>query len=434
MALPPGPGLGLLQTLRYVQNPYPVLRGYAARYGDIFTVRTGRTVVMTGRPELIRRIIGAPTEQYGLIKESGSKRVFGTAGMMNRAGRDLRRDRRLIMPQFQGETLTDLGGMMRQATLDAMLGWAPGHAFRMHDEAMTVALDVILRTVFGAQDDAELQAFRDAVRGFSEAFGSKAFLLSAAFRIEGDAWPPYRRLEVARNGLVVLLLRAIGRAREDGRGLLGRLAAARYDDGSGLSDESLVDNLLTTLVAGHETSVLSLCWAMFWLHYHSGCLDRLRAELDTLGGDASPAEVAALPYLDAVVRETLRLWPAVADINRVLAQPMELGGYMLPPGTVVAGATAILHYDPALYPEPERFDPGRFLGRKFAAWEYTPFGGGERMCPGAQFSAFELKIILGTLLRGGRYTLLEDGIPEVKRLGFLMAPKTGVRLRYEGVR
>jgi cytochrome P450 len=233
---------------------------------------------------------------------------------------------------------------------------------------------------------------------------------------------------------VALLLQAITRARVDGQGLLGRLAAARYEDGTGLSDDSLVDNLLTTLVAGHETSVLSLCWAMFWVHHHPGTLARLRAELDGLEPEAEPGDYAALPYLDAVVRETLRLWPAVADINRVLAQPMELGGYTLPPGTVVAGATAILHYDPDLFPDPERFDPERFMNRKFAAWEYTPFGGGERMCPGAQFSAFELKIILATLLRRGDYTLLEDGIPEVKRLGFLMAPKTGVRLRYEGPR
>ena len=199
-----------------------------------------------------------------------------------------------------------------------------------------------------------------------------------------------------------------------------------------MADAALRDNLITILIAGHETSALSLCWLFYWLHRDPERLERVLAELRPLGPEADPAAYAALPYLDAVAKEALRLYPAVTDINRILAQPMRLGGYDLPTGTTVAAATAILHQDPALYPDPETFRPERFLERRFAAHEYIPFGGGERMCPGAQFSMLEMKIVLGTMLTHGNFTLLDEGEPVVRRIGFLMAPKSGVRLRYNG--
>ena len=438
--LPPGPRFGLLQTVRYISNPYAMLRAVAAQYGDIFSIRTGRAVVMTGKAALIRRIISAPAEQYGLIKETGSKRIFGESGMTNLEGRALRRDRKLMLPSFQGAALTGLGPMMRDAAMETVSGWTPGQVFTMRDTALSIALDVILRTVFGADTPQQRDDFREAVRRFSEAFGNKAFLLLAAFQFQNDGWPPYRHLAAARDDLEKLLQGAIDRARAavaagaQRTDILGLLVAARYEDGTGLSDAALRDNLVTTLLAGHETSVVSLCWAMFWLHRDPACLDRVMTELNTVGPDATPAQYAALPYLDAVVKETLRLWPVVPDINRVLAMPMELGGWDLPKGAVVAGCAAILHYDPELYPEPDRFRPERFLERRFAAHEYIPFGGGERMCPGAQFSSFELKIILATLLSRGRFTLLDPAPPPMKRVGFLMAPKSGVPMRYDGPR
>ncbi|MGE0225138.1 MAG: cytochrome P450 [Acetobacteraceae bacterium] len=433
--LPPGPPLRLLQMLRYVRNPYTMLRTYARRYGNLFTVRTARVCVMTGRPDLVRQIITAPVDQYGVNYEPGPARVLGVNATTRLAGRALRRERRLLVPHFQGETLHALGGMIRDAALDAFSGFRPGQDFVVHGPSIDVALDVILRTVFGADTPERRETFRTAVRAFSKGFGNPPFLILTALKFDQDWPPPYRRFAVARRRLEDLLQDAIERARGEGlskAAIINRVVAARYDDGTPMSDVAIRDNMITTLIAGHETSVVSLCWGLYWLHRERHCLETLLDELRPLGPDADPMEWARLPYLDAVVKETMRLWPVVTDINRVLAQPMQLDRYELPAGTNIAASSAILHYDPDLYPDADSFRPERFLQRRFGPHEYLPFGGGERMCPGAHLSVFELKIVLATLLTRWRYTLLDEGTMKVRRIGAMMAPTTGVRMRMDG--
>jgi cytochrome P450 len=433
--LPPGPPLRLLQTVSYLRDPYVMLRSAARRYGSLFTVRTARLCVVTGRPELVRQIITAPVDQYGVNFEPGPARVLGFHGTTRLAGRALRRDRRMLVPHFQGETLNALGGMIRDSALDAFNGYKPGDVFVVRDAAIAVALDVILRTVFGADTPERLDAFRKAVRAFSKGFGSPAFLLLAALRFNNDWLPPFRRFAVARHRLEALLQEAMDRARTaegaSGVAILNRVIAARYEDGTPMTDVAIRDNMITALIAGHETSVVSLCWGLYWLHREPRCLQTLRDELAPLGPDADPMAWARLPYLDAVVKETLRLWPVVTDINRVLAQPMQLGDYELPAGTNIAASSAILHYEPDLYPDPETFRPERFLERRFGPHEYLPFGGGERMCPGSSLSVVELKIVLATLLTRWRYTLLDEGTAQVRRMGGMMTPTTGVRMRLD---
>jgi cytochrome P450 len=436
--LPPGPPLRLLQTIAYLRDPYTMLRGVARRYGALFTVRTARVCVVTGRAELVRQIINAPVDQYGVNDEPGPARVLGAAGTTRLAGRALRRDRRLLVPHFQGDALNPLGGMIREAALDAFRPIAAGEALVVRDIALTIALDVILRTMFGADTPQRLQDFRDAVRAFSKGFGDPAFLLLAALGCDDDRWPPFRRFAVARRRLEQLLQEAMERARASAApspsAILDRVIAARYEDGAPMSDAAIRDNMITALIAGHETSVVSLCWGLYWLHREPRRLDLLLEELAPLGPDADPLDYTRLPFLDAVVKETLRLWPVVTDINRVLAQPMELGGYELPAGTNIAAASAVLHYEPDLYPDAEAFRPERFLERRFATHEYMPFGGGERMCPGSHYAVFELKIVLATLLTRARFTLLDEGEMKVRRNGGMMTPATGVRLRYDGPR
>lgn len=435
--LPPGPPFRLLQAARYVADPYTLLRGCAARYGQVFTVRTARLCVMTGAPHLARQIFTAPMDQYGINKEVGPRRVLGANGIAQLAGRALRRDRRLLVPNFQGEVLRAQAAVMRDAVRDVVRRWQPGDRFVMRDASLTIALEVILRTVFGADTEEQRAEFDDALRDFVLAFGRPSFLLLSALRLEWETLPPFRNFARARARLDALVRAAIARAREAGPGrgdVLGHLVAARHDDGSGMSDDALVDNLITTIVAGHETSAVSLTWSVQWLHDHPEELERVMAEIAPLGPDPAPEALAQLPYLDAVVKEVLRLWPAVTDVNRVLAKPMEIAGYEIPPGITVAAAAAIVHYDPELYPEPERFRPARFLERTYAPWEYFPFGGGERLCPGAQFSVFELKVLLGTLLASCRLSLLEPGPPPMKRVGFLVSPASGVPVRYDGPR
>ncbi len=439
--LPPGPPLRMLQLIRYVRDPYAMLRGYARRYGDLFTVRTARVCVMTGRPDFVKQIVTASVDQFDAIHEPGPARVLGLHGTTRMAGRALRRDRRLLVPHFQGEALNVLGGMIREAAIEAFAGFRPGETIVVREPAIAVALDIILRTVFGADTPERRQEFRTAVRAFSKGFGNAPFMLLTALKFDNDELPPYRRFGAARRRLEDLLQDAMRRARAtsaDGDGgppsVLSRVVAARYDDGTAMSDEAIRDNMITALIAGHETSVVSLCWGLYWLHREPRYLQMLLDELAPLGPDADPMAWGRLPFLDAVIKETLRLWPVVTDINRKLAQPMQLGTYELPAGTNIAASSAILHYDPDLYPDGETFRPERFLERRFGPHEYLPFGGGERMCPGSHFSVYELKIVLATLLTRWRYTLLDEGTMRVKRMGAMMTPATGVRLRLDGAR
>jgi cytochrome P450 len=392
---------------------------------------------MTGRPELVRQIFAAPVEQYGVDHEPGPTRVLGAAGVMAIAGRSLRRDRKLLVPAFHGEGLNAMGEAIRKLALDTFGKHRPGEEFVVRETAWTFARDVVLQAIFGIDTPERMTVFRKAAVALSECFEYPAILLHIAFHFDVGWLPPYRRLSLARARLDALLQDMIDHVRGEAPlngAVLSRVVAARYDDGTPMSDVAIRDNMITTLIAGQESSVASLCWCFYWLHRERHCLDRLLDELAPLGPDADPVAWARLPYLDAVVKETLRLWPRATEVYRLLAQPMSLGGYELPAGTNIAASPAILHYDPDLYPDPDSFRPERFLERRFAPHEYIPFGGGERLCPGSHLSTFEMKIVLATLLTRWTYTLLDQEPIRTRRMIALRAPSTGVRLRIDGPR
>ncbi len=435
--LPPGPPMRLFQTVRYLRDPYTTLRDWARQHGALFTVRTARLCVMTGDPEMIRQIVTAPTEQYTVHLEPGPARVLGVNGSTGLAGRALRRDRRLIVPSFHGDAMHSMGGAIRDIALATFGAHRPGEEFVVREVAKRFALESVLHTAFGAKTEEELAPFREAAQALNHCFEYSALLLHIAFHFDIDWLPPYRRLATARGQLETLLQAVIDQARAEGPtgpAVLHRIVAARYDDGSPMSDVALRDNMITALIAGQESTVASLCWCFYWLHRETRCLDKVLDELAPLGPDADPLDWAALPYLDAFVKETLRLFPRATEVYRTLAQPMQLGRYELPAGTHLAAALAILHYQPDLYPDPEAFRPERFLERRFALYEYLPFGGGERMCPGWHLAVFELKIVLATLLTRWRYTLLDPEPLQVRRMVALRAPGTGVRMRVDGTR
>ena len=431
--LPPGPKLRFWQPLAYVRSPYRFLRSVHARYGDPFTVRTNALTVMTAHPEGIRQIFTAPAETYHVRLPSSQQRVLGREGLSGLDGEAHRRTRKLISPCFHGESLRGLGGMIHAATVDALTGWRDGEAWEARDAMREIGLEVILKTVFGVEQRERLGLFRAAVLEFAASFGNPAFLLSALLGIERDNWPPNRRLDAARERIAALLHENIAERRTTGTqraDILSRLMEARFDDGSGFSDAALVDNLITNLVAGHETSALSLAWAFAWLGRHPEAAERLQQEIGDLSRDDDIAAIQALPYLDAVVKECLRLYPAVPEIVRMLAKPLELRGYEVPAGVNVAACAAVLHMNPEIYPNPERFYPERFLQRNVSGFEFIPFGGGDRVCIGNHFGVFEVKIVLAVLLSRGRYTLLEKGPMRIARRGFLMGPSS-VRVRFQ---
>jgi cytochrome P450 len=301
----------------------------------------------------------------------------------------------------------------------------------MQEAGSAISIDVILRAVFGVDEAAGLAELRAALLGALASMNPLLMLFPGLRRRFGGVGP-YARMLAVRDRLDALIYDAIARRRTSVRGgegdVLGLMLSARYDDGSAMSDREIRDQLLTLVFAGHETSGIALAWAVNWLERTPSVRGRLLGELSTLGDDPEPAALAGAPYLEAVCHETLRLYPVVGEVVRLLRAPLTLGAWTIPAGVAVSAGIALVHARADLYPEPAAFRPERFLERKFAPHEYLPFGGGARRCIGAAFALHEMKVVLGTLLTHYRFTLARTKRERPIMRNLAMGPKAGVRL------
>jgi cytochrome P450 family 110 len=227
-------------------------------------------------------------------------------------------------------------------------------------------------------------------------------------------------------------IRAWRQALEVREDILSLLIAARLEDGSTMTDEELVDELKSLIFAGHETVAIATAWALYFIHREPHIYRRLRAELEPLGRTPDPEDLVQLPYLSATCDEALRLHPSVSGVPRKLKQPLSLQGYDLPPGVAVFPSISTAHLNPIVYPDPLRFQPERFLERKYTPFEYLPFGGGGRRCVGAAFALYEMKIVLGSILAQHRLSLAEEQPVRPVTRTFTHAPKGGVKMLYQG--
>jgi cytochrome P450 len=410
-ALPPGPPGGLLTTLRTLRDPFAALVRYVGAYGDPFTLSMALQgkIVVTGELDAVRGVFGAPPETFGSIGARVMGPLLGSGSVLVLEGAAHRRARKLLNPPFHGDRMHAHGRVMRDVARERIADLAVGSRFAMQDVAQAISLEVILQAVFGVRGSERLARFDRAVRAVMGSLGAWVGLpfLRRGFGGLGP-WARFQRRRVALAALVSEEVAARRRSSAEGEDILSLLLAARYEDGAPMTEADLFDQLLTLVAAGHETTMIALSWAFYWLHRTPEALARLQAELDALPSDPEPELLARLPYLEAVVQETLRLHPVVPIATRLLALPFELKGYTLPAGVSVGVATGLVHYREDLYPEPTRFRPERFIGRSFGPAEYFPFGGGVRRCLGAAFATYELKIVLATLLRSVRVRLVSD--------------------------
>jgi cytochrome P450 len=215
--------------------------------------------------------------------------------------------------------------------------------------------------------------------------------------------------------------------------ILSMLCNATYEDGQAITREHIYSELMTFLFAGHETTALSLTWAVYHLHSNPATLRNLTDELDSLTDD-SPASLSSAPYLKATVQETLRIHPIITETLRKLKSPLQLGDYLLPVGMGIAPATVLAHHNAETFSEPELFRPERFIERSYSPFEYMPFGGGHRRCIGAAFASYEMAIVLGTLLRRHQLELIDSEPVTPMRRNVTIGPSSGVPIRFIGTR
>jgi cytochrome P450 family 135 len=420
-ALPPGPTEPrLAQMMQWISRPMAFATRQRDRYGDAFTANIdGHPWVMLGDPEDVRTVFTAGPQRTNAGEANAILRpTLGSHSLLLLDGEEHMRQRKLMLPAFHGERIERYREIMRDATERAVASWRPGEPFALRPHTQAITFEVIVRAVFGVDDAGAMARLREPLRRMLDWAGNPAPLLLVA--VVGPDNPVVRRV-IARRYLepVDRELYALIAARREAPDLaeredvLSTLLLARDEDGEPMTDVELRDELLTLLVAGHETTATSLAWAVERLVRHPGALDRVAADPE---------------YADAVVKETLRLRPVVAIVLRRLLEPLQLAGRELPAGTTVAPCILLVHRREDLYPEPDAFRPERFLREPPGTYSWIPFGGGVRRCLGAAFAQVEMQVVLETIARSARLEAV-GGNEGVRRRGVTLVPERGGQVR-----
>ncbi|MFO0757416.1 MAG: cytochrome P450 [Byssovorax sp.] len=442
MGLPPGPRLpAAVQTAAYALRPFETLDACVARYGDLFTLKlvTFGTMVCASRPETIKQIFtGDPRTMKVGEANAGLRPLIGEHSILLLDGEPHFRHRRLAAPFFfHGEGPAAQAGAMCEVAARTIAAWPEGRPLPMHEHMRVLTLDIVLRVLFGAEGD-ELMGLRHALARVTSRGASPfdALLLVPALQRDLGPVTPWASLTRDLAAADALIYRHIRDARargRAGRGVLAALLAAAEDDGTPLHDVEARDTLVTLIIAGHETTSTTLCWALEAILTHPEVARRLDAELASVAGKGplDPSHLAALEYLDATIKEVLRLYPVVPilGMGRLLTEPLEVQGHLLPAGVKLVPTIYATHQRPDLYPDPKRFLPDRFLGIKPDPYAFLPFGGGVRRCLGMGFALQELKVVLGTLLLDRRLTLERKGPATAHVGGVTVAPLGGTWVR-----
>lgn len=421
--LPPGPRLPrALQGAAAIANRRGALRALQRRYGTAFTISMptfGRVVVLSEPSEVKALFTMSPDLADNTDVNLG--RVLGDNSMFALTDARHRKHRKMLVPPFHGRRLAAYESAMVQATRAETATWDEGREFASLPAMMRVTIDIILRTVFGAEGD-ELEELRRLLPRWVELGSKLAVVPIPDVRLGGHApWEVFRRDRARYDRIVDSLIERARRdpALDERDDVLALLLQARYDDGSALTRDEIADQLVTLLTAGHETTATSLAWILERLRRHPDVLARLVAEVD---GDGTE-------LLAAVITETQRTRPVIdVTFRQVRAESLQLGRWTFPRGTMLMPAIGLIHSDPSLFADPERFDPGRFVGTRPDTFAWIPFGGGVRRCIGAAFADMEMRVVLRTLLR--EFELVPTDAPDEKfhSRGIAYAPKRGGRI------
>jgi cytochrome P450 len=419
--LPAGPASRTLTTIRFARDPYGLFADCRRRYGDPFTLPLlGSHVVITANPELVKAMYALPPEKVGGLLGHLMPEVLGPTSVLVRSGAEHTADRKLLAPILRDDRVGVHAGVIADVARQEISRHAPGTRLIGYEIGRAIALNVILRAMFGVQDPAELERFRSAVLRFTES-GSPPLIFFPALRREFGGLGPWARVQHRLAELDAMFYAQIARRKAEGGGedLLSQMIAVRRPDGSPLSDLELRDQLMSFVLAGHETMAVTIAWALHWTLTQPGVRERLDDE----------------DYLEAVCRETLRIYPIQPVVMRELLAPVEFAGHQVPAGAWLGVATTLVHMNPAIFPEPERFNPERFLNaRPRSGGEFFPFGGGARRCIGAAMANQEIKSVLGVLLNEFRLRPVSTVTPRPVRVSTVTGPDGGVPLIYEGSR
>lgn len=402
-----------------------LLESSARRYGDIFRMHLyglGDLVVISD-PALIKQVFTGNPDVYRAGEVSQLLRpIVGPNSLLLLDEPRHLRERKLILPPFHGDRMRQYESVMSRVAEEATERWPRDEALRLQPLMAEMTLDVIIQAVYGVEDTAEQGALREALRRMLDEGATRLAFQIPKLRRDFGPFRGWSELLALIHRVDEMIYAEVARRRVDPHlsrraDILSMLLQARREDGSGLTDIELRDELVTLLTAGHETTATALSWTLDLLMHHPEAAAHAKES----------AERDDDPYIDVVIREALRLRPVVPMVARRLAQPVQLGGHELEEGMVVAPCIFLTHRRPDLYPEPERFIPERFLGHSPETYAWLPFGGGTRRCLGSSFALFEMKVMLRTILRCVNFRPVNSRPEPIGRRSITFAPKRGAR-------
>jgi cytochrome P450 family 135 len=429
-SLPAGPRLPrLIQTLGFVFFPRQFVDGCRRRYGDVVTFSTmfDSRFVMVFDPESIKQVFRGPPEQLHAGEANAPLGpVVGARSVLLLDGAEHLRQRRLMLPPFHGERMRQYASVMVEAADRAIDAWPVGKPFTLLPWMQSLTLDVIMSAVFGVEEGPRSEELKRRVRALMDPVGTRPGLLLMVLSGGRFGAPTeMQQFQERRRLLDELIYDEIAQRRtapdlDQRQDVFSMLLLARDEDGSAMSDQELRDELVTLLVAGHETTATGLGWAFELLLRNRSVLERLRSALAE--DDRS--------YLEAVVKETLRVRPVVPGIGRVVrGGPFEVGGFLIPEGIEINPSIAAVHRRADHYPEPRAFKPERFLGPDAPdTYTWVPFGGGTRRCLGASFATFEMQVVIRRVLERASLKAVGPRPEKGFRRGVTIVPRRGVRV------
>lgn len=429
--LPPGPDQReWVQALRWALRPTALLRECEQEFGEIFSVRgmngsKGATYVFVSNPAAIKAIATADRDALRAGAARGMdlfEPVFGRNSILLLDGATHLRQRKLLLPPFHGERMKSYGELIAEVTERRMAAWPRGgDPFELQAEFQEITLDVILRAVFGFDAGPALAEARERLKAWLEALASPLSMVPFLRNNFGPrrSWSPLAKMRDRIHESLDALIRERradpGVAERDD--VLSMLVGARDEDGQPMTDGELRDELITLLLAGHETTATAMAGAVELLLAHPDKLAALRADLPN--GDA---------YLDAVIHETMRLRPPIPLFDRMVCEPIEVLGYRIPEGTVMACNIVSAHRRPDVYEDPLAFRPERFLEAGPETYSWIPFGGGVRRCLGAAFALYEMRIVLRMVVERTQPRAVDPQPSRYFRRAIVLGPRSQARV------
>jgi cytochrome P450 len=421
--LPPGPRLPYwLQTLLIWDHTETFQRWCRRRYGATFTVRAypSKIAVYLTEPADIKEAFAADAE---VLKAGEANQILGPVlgqrSVLLADGDEHLALRRLMLPFFHGKSVQRYGEVVAQIADDEIARWPRGPAIELHARMQAITLEVILRAVIGVEDPARLDVLRVALRRIVELGSGILYMWVVPQLARVGRWKRQQRWQADAEALLLeeIAARRVAPDLAERTDVLSQLIGAERDDGTRMDDDELRDQLLTMLLAGHETTATGLAWAF----------ERLARHPSALAAAVEAAHTGDEAYLDAVVKETLRVRPVISDVARYVAAPIELGGYAIPQGATVMPAIALVHWGEQ-FADADEFRPERFIDGEPAAFSWIPFGGGRRRCLGAAFASFEMRTVLRRVLEQVTLTAPDPRDEALKPSHITLIPAHGARM------